>query len=101
MNDSSFTYAVNDRRCACNVAETIFLSPVIHPLIQTDITMQECVLQAELITSNDFWTLLNGIRGFVSSRIVSITQIIISYHVTQTLQFLLSSQIVRDVSSVC
>jgi hypothetical protein len=40
MNGSLFTFVVLEQRFASNVAEAICLSPTIHQLIQTDITLQ-------------------------------------------------------------
>jgi hypothetical protein len=64
MNDSPLTFVVNNCRFVSNVAEAVLLSPTIHQHIRTDITMQDFVLQDELITADDFSIFLKCVRGF-------------------------------------
>jgi hypothetical protein len=44
IDDSSLTFAVNERRCESNASETVLLSAIIDHVIRAHIRMQEFVV---------------------------------------------------------
>jgi hypothetical protein len=63
IDDSSLTFAVNERHCESNASETVLLSAMIYHLIRTHIRMHEFVIDADLVMTNVFSTVLDCIRG--------------------------------------
>jgi hypothetical protein len=64
MRNSRFTFIVNKSQLESNIAEAVLLSSAIQKRVQTDITIQECVIQNDLIDNEYCAPMLNCVRGF-------------------------------------